>query len=183
MAPTPLETALDMGVAVLDPASWTDDGDAYTIVGVSRPVPTTAPVVTALVPATLATDDPPTEVLVQGSDFMREDRVVFGGATPPTSFHSDTELAVYVTPAQWSAGVVAVLVGWSSRGPSDAVDFTWTAPTVQAEAQSGDVPEGTVADVLAWVGDDPDRARQALAAEQDGQQRSTLITRLEELAG
>jgi hypothetical protein len=38
-----------------------------------------------------------------------------------------------------------------------------------------------VAEVLAWVGDDPERAAQALQAERDGQQRSTLIARLEEL--
>jgi hypothetical protein len=41
------------------------------------------------------------------------------------------------------------------------------------------VPEGTVQDVLDWVGDDPGRAQEALDAENAGQQRSTLITQLE----
>jgi len=42
-----------------------------------------------------------------------------------------------------------------------------------------DVPEGTIATVLDWVGDDPARAQQAYDAEQAGQQRSTLLAELE----
>jgi hypothetical protein len=44
------------------------------------------------------------------------------------------------------------------------------------------VPDGTVQDVLDWVGDDPDRAEQALAAETAGLNRSTLIAKLEAVA-
>lgn len=44
------------------------------------------------------------------------------------------------------------------------------------------VPEGTVSDVLAWVGDSPTRAQAALDYEYEGQERSTLITRLEAIA-
>jgi hypothetical protein len=44
------------------------------------------------------------------------------------------------------------------------------------------VPDGTVQDVLDWVGDDPGRAQEALDAEQAGQARSTLIARLEAIA-
>jgi hypothetical protein len=123
--PDPWADACAAGVAVLDPDSWSDDGDAYTVQGVSRP-PAGAPTIGALVPATLAVTDPPQELLVQGSDFAREDRVMFGGATPPTSFHSDTELAIRVDPGQWSAGTVQVLVAYSSRGPSNAAPFTLT---------------------------------------------------------
>lgn len=43
-----------------------------------------------------------------------------------------------------------------------------------------EVPSGNVEDVKAWVGDDPDRAKQALQAEQSGQNRSTLVTWLQE---
>jgi hypothetical protein len=43
-------------------------------------------------------------------------------------------------------------------------------------------PAGTVAEVLAWVGEDRRRARQALRVEQTGQQRSSLISELERLA-
>jgi hypothetical protein len=44
-----------------------------------------------------------------------------------------------------------------------------------------EVPDGTVADVFAWVGGDPERARLALDAERQDQQRTTLITELERL--
>jgi hypothetical protein len=47
---------------------------------------------------------------------------------------------------------------------------------------SADVPQGTIAEVLAWVGDDPGRARAALDAERAGQNRSTLINQLEAIA-
>jgi hypothetical protein len=43
-------------------------------------------------------------------------------------------------------------------------------------------PKGTAKEVLAWVGDDPQRARTALEAEQAGRQRSSLIAELERLA-
>ncbi|HEV2778552.1 MAG TPA: hypothetical protein VGX25_04055 [Actinophytocola sp.] len=45
-----------------------------------------------------------------------------------------------------------------------------------------EVPEGSADVVLAWVGTDPARARRALEAEQAGQQRTTLIAKLEKLA-
>lgn len=44
------------------------------------------------------------------------------------------------------------------------------------------VPDGTVQEVLDWVGDDPGRAEQALEAERLGDGRSTLITKLEAIA-
>src|SRR5262245_54346419 len=47
---------------------------------------------------------------------------------------------------------------------------------------SDEVPDGTIAEVLDWVGDDPVRANAALHAEYAGQNRSTLITRLEAIA-
>jgi hypothetical protein len=42
-------------------------------------------------------------------------------------------------------------------------------------------PEGTVSEVLRWVGDDPGRAGQALDAERAGRRRSSLIAELERL--
>jgi hypothetical protein len=42
-------------------------------------------------------------------------------------------------------------------------------------------PEGSVKDVLAWVGDDPEKAQAALDAEKAGEQRSTLISKLENI--
>lgn len=43
------------------------------------------------------------------------------------------------------------------------------------------VPSGTVKEVLEWVGDDKEKAAQALEAEKDGAKRSTLISTLEEI--
>lgn len=40
------------------------------------------------------------------------------------------------------------------------------------------VPEGPAKDILAWVGDDKERASLALDAENVGQKRTTLITKL-----
>lgn len=40
------------------------------------------------------------------------------------------------------------------------------------------VPEGNIAEVLEWVGDDPKRRRLALEAEQAGKQRTTLLDAL-----
>lgn len=114
------------GVIVLVDDEWNDDGDAYTVAGVSRPEPTTPPVVSALVPDTAAHTDAPLDVLVQGSDFVHGDRVLFGGASPPTSYHDDTELAVRIDPTDWSAGSLDVRIGYSSRGPSNALPFAIT---------------------------------------------------------
>jgi hypothetical protein len=47
------------------------------------------------------------------------------------------------------------------------------------KASDDDVPDGTIDEVKAWVGDDPDRAQRALESERAGQNRTTLITYLE----
>jgi hypothetical protein len=43
-------------------------------------------------------------------------------------------------------------------------------------------PSGTIEEVKAWVGDDPERAQQALDAERDGSNRQTLVAYLEDKA-
>jgi hypothetical protein len=55
------------------------------------------------------------------------------------------------------------------------------APAAAPAAESGGVPSGSIDKVLAWVGDDSGRARQALDAEQGKDEpRQSLITRLNE---
>lgn len=44
------------------------------------------------------------------------------------------------------------------------------------------VPEGPAAEVLEWVGDDKDRAKEALESEEAGQQRVGLTKKLKEIA-
>lgn len=41
------------------------------------------------------------------------------------------------------------------------------------------VPDGTIGDILAWVGEDPYRAELALEAEKAGKRRKTLMDALE----
>lgn len=58
------------------------------------------------------------------------------------------------------------------------VEETEEAPE---EATQG-VPEGSAAEVLEWVGEDKDRAKEALEAEEKGHQRIGLTRKLKELA-
>jgi hypothetical protein len=53
-------------------------------------------------------------------------------------------------------------------------------PEPEPESAAEVVPEGTIAEVKAWVGDNEDRALEALEAEEAGQNRSTLIAWLED---
>lgn len=52
---------------------------------------------------------------------------------------------------------------------------------IQPKAEPEPAPEGTVADVLKWVGDDPLRARTAWIQEYNGSQRKTLISELSKI--
>ena len=45
--------------------------------------------------------------------------------------------------------------------------------------EQGAVPDGTIAEVLEWVGDDDGRRQAALDAEKAGKQRATLIEKLD----
>jgi hypothetical protein len=56
------------------------------------------------------------------------------------------------------------------------------APENPTEGSENTVPEGPAAEVLEWVGDDKDRAKVALEAEEAGQQRVGLTKKLKELA-
>jgi hypothetical protein len=61
---------------------------------------------------------------------------------------------------------------------SGEVEPEVVAPAVE---DAPEVPEGSIKTVLAWVGDDKTKAQAALDAEQEGQQRSTLIKELEDI--
>jgi hypothetical protein len=58
-----------------------------------------------------------------------------------------------------------------------------TGKTAESESEGG-VPEGTTAEILAWVGDDQDRAQQALDAEnKDEKPRTGLTGELNKILG
>lgn len=77
------------------------------------------------------------------------------------------------------------------RHGQTATDVDLTDPDNRAKIDAGlllplaEEPEGeTVEEILGWVGDDREKAEQALSAElARPRQRSTLIDRLEELVG
>ncbi len=56
------------------------------------------------------------------------------------------------------------------------------APVIPADAETGEVPAGTITEVLAWVGDDQERALAALTVEEAATDpRSTLVAKLNDL--
>lgn len=125
MSPYPADLGVGEGRIVIPNTGYRDDGDAYTVQGVSRPAPGT-PNITALTPATIAHTAQPLTVKITGTNFALGDVVTFGGASPPTQFHNDKELAVNIDPRKWSAGQLDVQVAMSTRGPSNRVQFAVT---------------------------------------------------------
>lgn len=67
--------------------------------------------------------------------------------------------------------------------PAPAAAPEETVPVQEDEEPVPEVPEGSAADVLTWVGDDVDRAKAAAAAEVDGKQRKTLLADLDRIIG
>jgi hypothetical protein len=72
--------------------------------------------------------------------------------------------------------------------PAGTIEVTEPAPAAQPEGtvpveETSEVPEGSAADVLAWVGDDVDRAKAAAEAEVTGKGRKTLLADLDRIIG
>lgn len=76
---------------------------------------------------------------------------------------------------------------WRPVPGSPAADSPEPEPEAEGSDRpgSGDqVPDGTIAEVLDWVGDDSDRAVAALEAEEErDQSRTTLVAALEKVIG
>lgn len=97
-----------------------------------------------------------------------------------------------ITPLSAGEEVAGDLAAYlaSTRSPVEPLDsearalFEGDAPAADSELADGELNiEATAADVLDWVGDDPERAAEALAAEQaKDKPRSTLVKQLEKLA-
>ncbi len=98
---------------------------------------------------------------------------------------------------QWESGrteIVTVPTGnyqyeafvglWRSHNFVIMTEYDEPVEGVQDQGNGADpdaVPAGTIDEVLAWVGDDADRAQEALDAENEGKARSTLIEALQKL--
>jgi hypothetical protein len=63
--------------------------------------------------------------------------------------------------------------------PIEKDDGPEQVTTTTTTTKDSDVPDGTINEVLDWVGDDPDKAQRALDVERTGQNRSSLISQLE----
>lgn len=123
----PWTDAQAKGVAVLDAASYSSDGDAYTIQGATKPVPTGRPVLSSLGPATMVASGPSKTVVCTGSGFTRDCRIVFAGRVERTDFITDTQLSTVITGGgMWAAGTQPVQVAAEGRGSSQAQTFTFT---------------------------------------------------------
>jgi len=141
-------------------------------------------------------DDPPTDIRRVGIDW--------GDGTQATdeSWRAEYE-AEHIYAREGTYELVSTVTAWDGgQGTGGAsVDVTLPEPEAddegtaeaegdeqaldeddQPETDDDEVPNGTVQDVLDWVGDDSDRAQEALEAERAGQNRSTLITQLEAIA-
>jgi hypothetical protein len=89
---------------------------------------------------------------------------------------TDAEATTFAGAAKPAADPPA-LVEVAEPAPHTAPDPTRSQP---APSTAGDVPDGTAADVIGWVGDDPDRARAAIAAENQREKpRSSLLAKLD----
>lgn len=69
-----------------------------------------------------------------------------------------------------------------ASAPANSGDYAVTIPSQSIQDSSDVVPSGNIASVLAWVGNDADKARQARDAEsQKDNPRSSLIERLDNI--
>ena len=87
----------------------------------------TAPMITALAPATVIVGNPAFQLVVTGTNFLPSATVQWNGSAIPTTFGSATQLTAQVTAAQVAAAAslpVTVVNDAAAGGTSNAVSFT-----------------------------------------------------------
>jgi outer membrane protein assembly factor BamB len=87
----------------------------------------TAPMITALAPATVTVGNPAFQLVVTGTNFLPSATVQWSGSAIPTTFGSATQLTAQVTAAQLAAAAslpVTVVNNPAAGGTSNAVYFT-----------------------------------------------------------
>jgi hypothetical protein len=97
---------------------------------------------------------------------------------PPSAGH-DEEMTEVVRErdAQHTEGVKEAAEREAEEGPVGPQDPT--SDSDDDSEEDDDVPDGTIQEVLEWVGDDSERAQRALQVERSGQNRSSLVSQLE----
>lgn len=91
------------------------------------------------------------------------------------------------TVPDWAVKAITNPYVWEGADTEDLAPGTGGQVQTSGDgAGAGEVPTGTVEEVLAWVREDDDqvqdRAQRALQAERAGKNRSTLVAELEDLA-
>lgn len=87
----------------------------------------TAPMITALAPATVTVGNPAFQLVVTGTNFLPSATIQWNGIAIPTTFGSATQLTAQVTAAQVAAAAslpVTVVNNAAAGGTSNAVSFT-----------------------------------------------------------
>ena len=120
-----LEEATLAGVLPLnDQGGYSSDGDAYTLQGVSRPVPTGKPVLTSVEPTEFVIGSPSVALHAKGTGFTRDCFIAFAGQAERTDFHSDTDVSTFIDSKLWNGpDTVMVSVVSQSRGGSTPIEF------------------------------------------------------------
>jgi len=99
-----------------------------------------------------------------------------------TAFPEGASISASIT-EQVASGVVegGAIKGEEPPAPPVAPPAPSELAEPPPEQSAGAPPEGTVQEVMDWVGDDRVRAQAALDAERVGQDRTTLVSQLEAL--
>lgn len=91
------------------------------------------PEITALSPDYCVLDDPDFVLYVEGTGFTPQSEIWFAGHPEPTSLGEDGRLSTGVKPGLWGAPVVVKCAVHTGTQMSNALDFTFTAPTEMAD--------------------------------------------------
>lgn len=105
-------------------------------------------------------------------------RLQAAGASPDVIAEAQETWSTFTEEERWQA-----TDAMNALSNAELADYIATGPPQGSSGASEAVPEGTVEDVLAWVGDDPARASAALRFEHGREHvRKTLVEALEDVA-
>lgn len=131
--------------------------------------------------------DPGTDVVISNNDKNSTELV--------SAYDLNTDVETRVAAPEFvnegidpNEALPGVRKGIKTGGEPEAIEEGEEVVEARAEAVAAsedpavsEVPEGSIKDVLAWVDGDPAKAKLALEAEEKGEKRSTLITKLNEV--
>lgn len=129
--PTPTQLENDLASVGLTPLHKTQDGSAAdpNQPGEPFPEPPEAPVLSLLLPNTVASGDPDLTLSCRGSNFTDRTVVHFGDYDEPTTLVSATEVTTIVKPSLFAPAPVPVyLHSGGDLQKTQTLTFTFTEP-------------------------------------------------------